>query len=125
METSGSIYLREQQLRDGNVAQAVFGLGLTFASANPASTLSPAVFQTQTDTSKEPFGALRLGYRLDLPLGLFLSARVEGRATPQDGFVVVGTNLPGNCGTIQAPVACVTSPVWTLRTFGFVGVHFL
>jgi hypothetical protein len=104
------------------VAQAVFGLGLTFASANPASGSSPtAIFQTQTETSKEPFGALRLGYQLDLPLGLFLEAHAEERAAPRDGFQVVGAkNL-----SASTPHDTVMSPILTFRTFGFVGVHFL
>jgi len=90
------------------VAQAVFGVGLTFASVANTS----GVFQQQPATAKEPFGALRLGYALDLPQGFFLEARVDGRATPRDGFQVVGADT-------------VTTPILTLHAFGFAGFHFL
>jgi hypothetical protein len=100
------------------LADGVFGLAFTFGAVSSSS----GVFQRQPETTKEPFGALRLGYALDLPWGLFMEARAEERATAQASFQVVGSSF--DAGSSASGKSAALTPVWTFRAFGFLGYHF-
>jgi hypothetical protein len=103
------------RLGPGRLAASVaFGFELAVASVR-----STSVFQQQGQTSEEPFGALRLGYELDLPWGLFVEVRGEARASPRAAFQVVGASFVDEGGG-----SIVMTPIWTFGAFGFVGYHF-
>jgi hypothetical protein len=95
-------------------ASLAFGLSFTQASAS-----STGIFQQQPQTATEPFGALRLGYALDLPRGLFVAVRAEERVTRAATFGVEGAEFPAPFGQDG-----VTTPVWTFQCLAFVGYHF-
>jgi hypothetical protein len=96
----------------------VAGLQLTFATFVEGAAPN-TVFQTAPQTSEEPFGALRLGYSLDLPWGFFLQARAEERAAHAATFGVVGGSFPVSAGS-----STVTAPVLTFQGLGLLGFHF-
>jgi hypothetical protein len=95
-------------------ADVAFGLSVTWASAS-----SSGLFQQQAQSAAEPFGALRLGYALDLPGGLFVGVRAEQRFSRSASFVVDGAELAPPFG-----LGPVTTPRWSFRTLGLVGFHF-
>jgi hypothetical protein len=102
--------------------RAVVGLGpgLSFLHA------SATAFQQAPTTSTEPFGEVRLGYSFDLPRGFFLGARAEGRAARAATFQINGAYFGHVVPTPPEPSTdtSTTTPVWTIRGVGFVGVHF-
>ena len=103
------------RLGPGRIA-ASMAFGLSFTEA---STTSTGLFQQRTQTATEPFFALRLGYALDLPRGLFVAVRAEERVTRTATFDVEGAEVPSPFGQ-----AGVITPVWTFQSLAFVGYHF-
>ena len=75
--------------------------------------------QQHTQTATEPFFALRLGYALNLPRGLFVAVRAEERITRTATFDIEGAEFPPPFGQTG-----VTTPVWTFQSLAFVGYHF-
>ncbi len=95
-------------------------LGLSFASASTSNTSTPSgVAHSAPQTATELFTGLRLGYVVELPLGLFVGARVEERLAPENAtFEVVGADIGKN-------PANVTTRTWTFQALGLVGYRFL
>jgi hypothetical protein len=103
------------RLGPGRIAAGVaFGLSLTNGSASSA-----GIFQQRGQSALEPFGALRVGYALDLPLGFFVGVRAEGRVNKVATFVVDGAAFAPPLGQ-----DAVTTPIWTFQTLGLLGFHF-
>jgi hypothetical protein len=103
------------RLGPGHFAAGVaFGLSLTNASAS-----STGIFQQRSQSAIEPFGGLRLGYALDLPRGLFLALRAEGRINRAATFAVDGAAFAAPLGQ-----DAVTTPVWTFQALMLLGFHF-
>lgn len=98
-------------------ADVAFGLSLTFVSTSSA--LTSALFQRQPGTATEPFGALRLGYAVDLPWGLVLEARAEERLNHQASFQIVGANFLAAGGA-----SVVLTQGSTLQALGLLGYRF-
>jgi hypothetical protein len=99
----------------GHLAAGV-GFGLSFTSASASST---GLFQQRTESAIEPFGALKLGYALDLPHGLVVALRAEKRINRTASFAIDGAQFapPSGQGT-------VTTPLWTFQALAFLGLHF-
>jgi len=93
------------------LADVVFGVGIL--SVAPSG--SNKVFQEESATAVLPFSALRLGYTLDLPLGLFLTARGEERLARTASFQVVG---------LEPDTGPATSPRLVFQGLALVGFHF-
>ena len=102
--------------------RAVLGIGPGIAFLHASAT----AFEQAPTTSTEPFGAIRLGYSVDLPKGFFLGARAEGRVAHAATFQVNGAYFGHVVPTPAEPSTdtSTTTPVWTIRGVGFVGFHF-
>jgi hypothetical protein len=103
------------RLGPGRLAAGV-GAGVSFIHASASST---GIFQQEPETATQPFAALRLGYALDLPRGLFLAVRAEERARPPATFAVDGAAFAPPLGQDT-----VTTPVWTFLALALLGYHF-
>lgn len=90
-------------------------LGLSFTSVSTSnSPTTPGLFQQAPRSATELYTGLRLGYVVELPLGLFAGARVEERLAPEHvTFGVVGGD------------STVSSWTWSLQALGLVGFRFL
>jgi hypothetical protein len=94
------------RLGPGRLAlEAAGGLNLTTGSFELAKNSPEPLFQFQTQHAATSFAALRLGYTLNLPRHLFLTARVEERFSPQTASFDVD-------GATNGPQA--TTRHWTL-----------
>jgi len=102
------------------LADVAFGVAVTAVTVVSKSSAT-AVFQEQSATAEEPFGAVRAGYSLDLPLGIFVAARAEGRLTRQASFQVAGD--PGQTPQNGGPVVETTQP-FSFQALGMVGYNF-
>jgi hypothetical protein len=103
------------RLGPGHLAAGV-GFGLSFTSASASST---GLFQQKTENAIEPFGALKLGYALDLPRGLFVAVRAEERIHRTATFAIDGAEFAAPFGQ-----GSVTTPLWTFQALAFLGIHF-
>ncbi len=101
--------------------------GLSFASASSSTSSNAAILPHQApQTATEFYTGLRLGYVVELPLGLFVGARVEERLAPKNAtFEVVGADLGSNPARPSNNPADVTTQTWTFQALGLVGVRFL
>jgi hypothetical protein len=106
----------------------VGGVSLWFASFTsppPPTSGNPPFFQVTSSSAEEGFVGARLGYALDLPLGLFVAARVEERLAPTKTTFGAVANTPTlNSSGATTPTG-LTTPSFAFSGLGFVGYRFL